>query len=462
MQQGVAVSDILYLTPEGAPHVFRAPDSALNDARGWLPDKKGYGFDACSPRMLLERAKVKDGQITLGGTAYRMLVLPRFDTMTPELLERLIALVKAGATVYGAPPLASPSLSNYPECDTQVKALAEKLWTATPTAERRLGKGRVILDAEAQPGKESGVNRPLYPDYAATAAVLKGMGLPEDFVSDGPLRYGHRRTTDEEIYFIANTTDKSVEASCVFRVTQGAPRLLDPLTGEIRALPEFTRSEKTTAVPLRFEPHQSFFVVFRKGKQDLGLGTRDLGKNNFPERKLVQELTGPWTVQFDPNWGGPTNAVVFNDLTDWAAHSDPGIKYYSGLATYRKTFDFPQVSSFQFSSAVALAKADPVSNLFLDLGVVHNIAQVRLNGKDLGVIWCAPWRVDISSALQPGANNLEIEVVNLWPNRLIGDAAKPEAERLTWTVIKTPYTVKSALLPSGLLGPVTLQNAITE
>ena len=87
---------------------------------------------------------------------------------------------------------------------------------------------------------------------------------------------------------------------------------------------------------------------------------------------------------------------------------------------------------------------------------------MRLNGKDLGVIWCAPWRVDISSALQPGANNLEIEVVNLWPNRLIGDAAKPEAERLTWTVIKTPYTVKSALLPSGLLGPVTLQKDVVE
>lgn len=465
LQQGVAVSDILYLTPEGAPHVFRAPDSALNDARGWRPDKKGYGFDACSPRMLLDRAKVKEGLITLGGTSYRMIVLPRFDTMTPELLERLIALVKAGATVYGAPPLASPSLSNYPECDTQVKALAEKLWTATPTAERRLGKGRMILDAEAQPGKESGVNRPLYPDYAATAAVLKGMGLPEDFLSDGPLRYNHRQTTDEEIYFISNTTDKTVEASCVFRVTQGAPQLWDPLTAATKALPEFTRNEKTTAVPLRFEPHQSFFVVFRKGKQDLGLGTRDLGKNNFPERKLVQELAGAWEVQFDPKWGGPTNAVVFNDLTDWAAHSDPRIKYYSGTATYRNVFSNQlSVSSNQLSVSNTDHRSliTGHSSLFLDLGVVREMARVKLNGKDLGVIWCAPWRVDISSALLPGANNLEIEVVNLWPNRLIGDAAKSEAERLTWTVIKTPYTVKSALLPSGLLGPVTLQKAVVE
>jgi hypothetical protein len=402
--------------------------------------------------MLLERAKVKDGQITLGGSAYRMLVLPRFDTMTPELLDRLIALVKAGATVYGAPPLASPSLSNYPECDTQVKALAEKLWTATPKAERRLGKGRVILDAEAQPGKESGVNRPLYPDYTSTVAVLKGMGLPEDFVSDGPLRYGHRRTTDEEIYFIANTTDKSVEASCVFRVTQGAPQLWDPLTAATKALPEFAQQEKTTTIPLRFEPHQSFFVVFKKGKQDLGLGTRDLGKKNFPERKLVQDLAGAWEVQFDPKWGGPEKPVIFNTLADWTDQSDPGIKFYSGTATYRKSFDWshPGLSS---------DLRPPIS---LSLGVVHNIARVRLNGKDLGVIWCAPWRVDISSALQPGANNLEIEVVNLWPNRLIGDAAKSEAERLTWTVIKTPYTVKSALLPSGLLGPVTLQKAVVE
>jgi hypothetical protein len=396
--------------------------------------------------MLLERAKVKDGQITLGGSAYRMLILPRFDTMTPELLERLIALVKAGATIYGAPPLASPSLSNYPECDTQVKALAEKLWTPTPTAERRLGKGRVILDAEAQPGKESGVNRPLYPDYTSTVAVLKGTGLPEDFVSDGPLRYGHRRTTDEEIYFIANTTDKSVEASCVFRVTQGAPQLWDPLTVATKALPEFTRNEKTTAVPLRFEPHQSFFVVFRK--KGSGGRVQGSGERNQTSGFRVQELTGPWTVQFDPKWGGPTNAVVFNDLTDWTAHSDPEIQHYSGIATYRKTFSYPEPRT--------------LNPLFLDLGILHEMARVRLNGKDLGVIWCAPWRVDISSALQSGANNLEIEVVNLWPNRLIGDAAKSEAERLTWTVIKTPYTVKSALLPSGLLGPVTLQNAITE
>ena len=453
LQQGTAVSDILCLTPEGAPHVFRAPDSALNDARGWLPDKKGYSFDACSPRILLDRAKVKDGLITFeNGTSYRMLVLPRFATMTPELLERLITLVKAGAILYGAPPAASPSLNNYPDCDARVKALAEKLWTAMPAAERRLGKGRMILDAATQLSKESG----LYPDYDATVAILKGMGLPEDFASDGPLRYCHRRTEKEEIYFIANTTDKSVNASCTFRVTEGAPQVWDPVTAEIRALSAFTRNDKTTAVPLRFEAHQSFFVVFEKGKKDLGLGTRDLGKNNFPEQKLVQELTGQWEVQFDPKWGGPsfaeatagrpTNSVVFNELTDWAAHPDPRIKYYSGLATYRKTFDFPQVSSFK----------SPVSNLFLDLGVVHEMARVKVNGHDLGVVWCAPWRVDISKAIRAGSNDLEIEVVNLWPNRLIGDAAKPEAERLTWTIIKTPYTAKSPLLPSGLRGPVRL------
>jgi hypothetical protein len=445
MQQGVTVSDMLYLTPEGAPHVFRAPDSALRDARGWLPDKKGYGFDACSPRILLDRAKVTDGLITFeNGSSYRMLVLPRSFTMTPELLERLIELVKAGAIIYGAPPVASPSLSNYPKCDARVKALAEKLWTAEPPAERRLGKGRVILDTEAQLRKEGSDERPLYPEYDATVAVLKGMGLSEDFASDGPLRYGHRWTADEEIYFIVNTTDKQVEASCTFRVTQGAPQLWDPVTAEIRPLPEFSRQEKTTLVPLRFEPYQSFFVVFRK--KGSGFSVQGSGVN-FSGLNPVQELAGSWDVTFDPACFYPDNGtggkMTFTNLCDWTAHSDPALKYYSGKATYRKTFDYPEPRT--------------LTPLFLSLGTVHDMARVRLNGHDLGVVWCAPWRVDISKAVREGSNDLEIEVVNLWPNRLINDSAKPEVERRTWTVIKTPYTAKSKLLPSGLLGPVTLQ-----
>ena len=440
LQQGVTVSDILYLTPEGAPHVFRAPPSALACTDARLPDKKGYGFDGCSPRILMNRAEVRDGLITFeGGTSYRLLVLPRFDTMTPELLEKIVELVEAGAVVYGAPPVASPSLSGYPRCDGKVKALARKLW-----GERQLGKGRVILDAEAQPGKQSGNNGPLYPDYAATATVLKGMGIPEDFRSDGPIRYGHRRTEDEEIYFTANTTDGKVNATCDFRVTQGAPQLWDPVTAEIRALPQFSRRGEVTSTPLTFEPHQGFFVVFRRADSEQPAP----GTANFTEATTLQTLEGPWEVSFDPEWGGPGD-VTFNTLQDWTQREEQGIKYYSGIAMYQKSFDLPTRDTRHVPA-------------YLDLGTVHEMARVRLNGKDLGVVWCAPWRIEVTGALKAKGNRLEIKVANLWPNRLTGDAAKPQDKRVTWTIRNHPYKADAKLLPSGLLGPVRLMVAGEE
>jgi alpha-L-rhamnosidase len=447
MQQGVTVSDVLYLTPEGAPHVFRAPDSALDGAEGWCPDKKGYGFDACSPKLLMDRAKVKDGLITFkDGSSYRLMVLPQVETMTPGLLAKIRDLVKAGATVVGNPPVKSPSLSNYPDCDEKVQKLAKELWgslDAPKTATTRAyGKGVLHWGGEL-----SLKNQPLYPSYELTAGLLKGMGIEEDFTATGPVRYGHRRTKDRDIYFVSNRSGEPIKAVCRFRVGQGCPQLWDAVTGEVRDLPEFEQKDGVTSVPLEFDAYQSWFVVFGDRKKDLGLGTRDLGKNNFPAPKLVQELTGPWTIQFDPKWGGPTNAVIFNELKDWSTQSDPAIKYYSGTAVYRKVFNLPEPRT--------------LNPLFLSLGVVHELARVRLNGKDLAVVWCAPWRVDISSAVKSGKNDLEIEVVNLWPNRLIGDLAKPEEQRLTWTIVDHRHKANSNLFPSGLLGPVRLMTNAT-
>lgn len=153
LQQGVTVSDILYLTPEGVPQVFQPPASTLHSAGSRLPDKKGYSFDGCSPRILISRAEVRDGRIAFpGGTSYQLLVLPRWKTMTPALLEKIIQLVEGGAVVYGAPPVASPSLRDYPQCDVRVRELADKLWGKTDATQRQLGKGRVIWDPAAQAG----------------------------------------------------------------------------------------------------------------------------------------------------------------------------------------------------------------------------------------------------------------------------------------------------------------------
>jgi hypothetical protein len=453
MQQGVTVSDILYLTPEGAPHVFRAPDSALNDAAGQMPDKKGYGFDGCSPKIFMDRAVVKDGLITFAeGSSYRLMVLPQVQTMTPALLAKIRDLVNAGATVVGSPPVKSPSLSGYPSCDGEVQTLAKDLWGSleAPTTATKRTKGKGIIHWG---GKLSGTT-PLYPSYDLTSALLKGMGVVEDFSATGPVRYGHRRTKDRDIYFVSNRTSDPIKADCRFRVGQGSAQLWDPVTGEQRALPQFERKDGTTTIPLEFDAFQSYFVVF--GGKEQAPASSD-GKN-FPELKLVQGISGSWEVAFDPKWGGPEK-ITFEALQDWTKRPEEGIKYYSGIATYRKTIQVSEV---------------PKGALFLDLGTVHDMARVKLNGTEVGVVWCAPWRVDLGEALKAGDNQLEIEVVNRWPNRMIGDkqptdanacevqappgflgGQKIKAGRYTFST-HDPYKADSPLLPSGLLGPLSI------
>jgi hypothetical protein len=473
LRQGVAISDILYLTPEGAPHVFRPPPSALNGS-GPLADKRGYGFDGCSPSILIARAGVRDGRIVFpGGTSYRVLVLPRCDTMTPGLLEKIIQLTEAGAVVLGAPPVASPSLSGYPQCDVKVRELAEHLWGKEPAGVRQFGEGRMILDQPAAPA--------LYPDYATTAAVLAEMGIPEDFQaqSGAAVRYAHRRTDRADIYFLANTTNGPLETTCRFRVEKGAPQLWDPVTATIRPLPQFSRNEKTTSVPMCFAPYQSCFVVFPR--DNTLAGVTDAGGVNFPKAELLTTLGGSWAVSFDPKWGGPEK-ITFDALQDWTEHPQRGIKYYSGIATYRKEFDFalPALTArakrtdrgSPGEDGEPRSRANDHPALYLDLGTVHDMARVTLNGRDLGVVWCAPWRVEITDAVKAGINQLEIQVANRWPNRLLGDQQSPDkdvrtvqwesgllggreykAGRYTFTTGRGP----GKLLPSGLLGPVTLQ-----
>jgi hypothetical protein len=153
----------------------------------------------------------------------------------------------------------------------------------------------------------------------------------------------------------------------------------------------------------------------------------------------VQELTGAWTVHFDTKWGGPAS-VEFATLEDWTKRPEENIKYYSGKATYVKQFDF--------------ADLDSNRPYYLQTGVVKHIAEITLNGKKTGILWTAPWRVEISGLLKPTGNVLEIVVVNCWPNRLIGDAELPEEKRLTRTNIK--FKKDAPLMSSGLLGPVVI------
>ena len=438
LQRGVTVADVCFLAAEGAPHVFRPPASATT---GNPPDHGGYDFDGCAPETLLERATVQGGKLLFpGGTAYQILVLPECPTMTPKLLRKIAALVRAGATVFGPPPERSPGLEDYPQADAEVKQLARKLWgdvDGTNVCAHAFGRGRVLWRKSAVvPGEQFG-------DYAAVTNVLAGMALSPDFSSDGPVRFTHRREGQTDIYFVANRETNAAEAHCVFRVANKQPELFDPLTGETRPLPQFAARAGGTEMSLHFGPQQSYFIVFRQPAGPTGTGAK-----NFAELKPVVELTGPWAVGFDPRWGGPEN-ITFDLLADWSRRPEAGIRFYSGTAVYRKTFEVP--------SAAALAG----QKYFLSLGEVKNLARVKLNGRELGVVWCAPWRVATGDALKAGRNQLEIEVADLWPNRLIGDLSLPADKRFAWTT-RNPFKKEAPLLRSGLLGPVWLEAAGQE
>ncbi len=459
LQQGKNVADILYLTPEGAPHVFRPPTSALvgNDT---LPDRRGYNFDGCSPGMLMSKATVKDHQICFpdGGT-YKLLVLPLIETMTPELMGKIESLVKAGAQVLGIPPKKSPSLVNYPACDKVVSSTALKMWkNFTPPNKIeavRYGSGTIFWGNNFG---EVDSTRP-YPTYDIAAAILKQLKISEDFSSDGPVRYAHRTLDGLEIYFVANRSDKPIEANCRFRVNGGSSELWNPLTGEIQKLNGFSHDDGTVSIHIRFDSHQSYFVVFNAKKQSVPPEKSVL--NNFPDRIYSLTLDGSWDLSFDPEWGGPKK-ITFAQLEDWSQRPEEGIKYYSGTASYRMTFSL---------SNDFLSSSNPK---YIDLGQVYNLAQVSLNGTDLGTLWTAPWCLDISKAVKAGENKLEIKVVNLWPNRLIGDERFPSdgiknrqwpdwmlnnlprsSQRLTFSSYGF-YKKESPLLKSGLIGPVRI------
>jgi hypothetical protein len=451
LSQGLSVADILYLTPEGAPQVFRAPASALEGTEV-LPDKRGYSFDGCSPEML-KLAEVKDnGRIVFpGGASYRILVLPDVETMTPELLTKIASLVKAGAKVTGNPPSKSPSLVNFPQCDEQVRALAASLWGNNSIIPTRASLV-TSLNAAGQMATE------LYPLYDSTATLLKKLGVNPDFTSSGSIRYNHRSMSDREVYFVSNRTDQMVEADCMFRDGTPDAELWDAVTGTIKPLKIQNSSSSGISIKIKFDVSQSFFVVFNKTtqpKKDISLSG-----NGLVDLKPVTILEGPWTVSFDTTWGGP-DKVVFETLADWTARPEQGIRYYSGIATYTKTFDLPE--------SVGSVK-EPA--LYLNLGVVKNLAQVKLNGKDLGVIWTSPWQVNISGSVKKNGNKLEIKVANLWANRLIGDELLPDdgvkdGKWPDWLLNGTPrtsgrytftthryYKKGDALFESGLLGPV--------
>ena len=287
---------------------------------------------------------------------------------------------------------------------------------------------------------DSGDQNPLYPDYGVTAKILADKGVTVDF--DAPekgLRFFHRRDGNVDYYFIGNRTDKPFQGEVAFRVSGKKASIWDPLTGKIFRAPPTKTENGMTSFTLDLEGSQSVFVVF----DDKGADANVPVWQSRPQ-ELVLELSRDWEVQFDPKRGGPEKPVRLDTLRDWSMHETEGIKYYSGIATYTKSF------------TIAQSALSAESRYWLDLGNVEVMAGVKLNGKNIGTRWIAPYKIEITGDLRTGENVLEIETANLWVNRLIGDARLPQEQRITWTTLDNAYRADSPLMPSGLLGPVRI------
>ncbi|MDR3181927.1 MAG: hypothetical protein LBT89_03245 [Planctomycetaceae bacterium] len=422
LQQGLFAADVLEYYGENVPNFTQWKGQ---NTAGSLP---GYDYDVAPENAMLERVAVKDGRIILpDGMNYKLLVLPKRDSISLAVLQKLAVWVEdGGLTVIGPKPKRITGLANYPEADKEVQQLADKLWGKSEEPIRQAGKGRIITGLTAR-------------------EVLQKDGLAADFervTGTNPKHRVdsiHRIDGGTDIYFVANLSAAADTTECAFRVTGKQPEIWNALTGEIRQASAFRQESGRTFVPIHLASYGSVFIVFRNSISGEKQG---VGGSNEPSVIGELPINGAWEVSFDPKWGGPEKAV-FETLIPWNKHEDKRIKYYSGSALYRKTVNVPA------------EQIDSGCRFVLQLGNVSEIAAVRLNGVDLGTVWAHPFQLDLTKAVKAGDNVLEIEAVNHWANRIIGDASLPEAERLTKTNV-SKLTQNTALVESGLIGPAVI------
>jgi hypothetical protein len=427
LEQGLPVSDVAYFIGEDVP-VNTGPlglsPNATKDSVGVHELPQGYHADYVNSDVIINSMKVKDGRIVLPhGISYRILVLPPVKTMRPEVLRSIERLVANGAVVLGEAPQRSPSFQNYSEADRELTELAAKMWGDKVAKQRTYGKGTIL----------SGMT---------VAEALATLDISPDVkLDDANMVYAHRTTPGRDIYFIANRSEKPVQITPEFRIAGKQPELWNPVNGEIRVLPAFECRDaqpgiSTTIVPLQLEPYESAFIVFSgKGKpQASGV------KANFPDPETVIEITTPWTVTFESDTikRGPSDPVTFATLQSWSQSDDARIRYFSGAAVYANIFTFD---------------AKPAGNLYLDLGKVCVMAKVKINGQYAGGAWTPPYRVNITDVVNAGENTIEVEVVNTWINRFIGESFLPVEQRRVNHRLDI-WKPTSPLHESGLLGPV--------
>ena len=420
VQNGQFVADVLYYYGDHVPNVYLQKATDLGHA---MP---GFDYDVTDENALCSLVVDSEGWIaTPKSPRYRVLALPDHGVLSLAALKAVKRLLSEGATVVGSKPLRCVSLKGGASAQKEFASIASELWGDGSAGIRKVGKGRLVVGETAR-------------------TYLLSQGVKQDFsagnVAEESFDYIHYKLGCADAWFVSNQTLKPLKATCEFRACRRTPELWDPLTGERRALRDFTRKDGVTAIPLEFDPCSAYFIVFRDDVPIVPEG------ENFPQFKTVLALEGEWKVEFDPAWGGP-GEVVFPSLVDWTTSPISGIKYYSGAAKYSKGFKF--------------AKRDGV-RYRLELGQVLDVgvATVRLNGKNTGTGWTKPFRFDVTEALIDGENVLEVKVVNSWYNRVLGDQLHVDGDK---TYTKTNIELanrrgkRGKPSPSGLLGPVVVK-----
>jgi len=405
----------------------------------------GYDYDYVDEEVLVNRMRVENGRIVLpDGLSYRLLVLPDRTDISLAVLKKIEGLIEAGAIVVGPKPDRSNSLQDYPHCDDAVRAIAAKVWG--PAGDERIkdhsyGLGRVTWD---RPLKDVLAKMGIGPDFSVE-------NIPND---DQHIDYIHRRTKSEDFYFVSNSALQAETVPCTFRVEENRrPFLWDPADGSIVPCADFERAAGGIRLTLSMPPVASIFVVFR---EDEARGKRRSIKpapmEEARERKdrpaaesipAAVPLARAWTLSFPEGWGAPAS-LSSKELIDWTGSPDPGVRYFSGTASYANSFVIP---------AGPRRKGD---SCILDLGKVKEVAEVFINGKSAGILWKEPFRADITPFVKAGDNTLVVTVTNLWNNRIVGDLQPNSRKAYTRTNIKNKFKANTPLIPSGLFGPVTL------
>jgi len=452
MQQGTYVADVCFYYGDKAPNLVPSRRIDPNIKPKYTLDKclhcgkpvavnfrtlgSGYGYDYIDARSILDRMKVdpKTGQLVVGDMRYRAMVLPDHDHICLEVLEKIEMLVKQGATIVGSVrPMRTNSLTGYPKADRQVGAITEQFWPEEDSASekrpagRAFGKGRVYTNMTSR-------------------QVLAKMGVKPDFTvleggsQEGPLRIDsiHRRADNADVYFVCNSAKETKTPTCRFRDADGRAEIWYPVTGEICSAQVIGRNaDGSCDIELELPAIGSAFVVFRRD----GVSPRQSADVFADESGEKIPVEGRWTVKFQPGRLAP-ESVQWDKLIDWTTSQVDGIKYFSGTATYSIQFDVAQ---------------DADGDVWLDLGEVREVAEVRMDGQDLGTAWTCPFRVKVpAKSLTQGTHTLEVAVTNVWNNRLVGDQFLDEKDRVTRTN-KAGKGKATPLISSGLLGPVTLE-----